>query len=345
MGSVGADRGVKKPAAPQTPFGKFCAAARDRPECRRLDLADFLIKPFQRITKYPLLLKDLLALTDEDHPDYEYIETAVQQLRDIIGAANERKRFGEGIMEVLEVQNELAYEASDARVNLAAVKERRVLQRATCQIVWADSTPVSGGCIVFTDLLLLTRARRKDGKMPYAGSEPRSGIASALAGVSTESLPPARAGDGLFPLPLAGAIAALAQATLLLRTADERARLLQAIVSPIPPAGSSSSGAIVSGGAGSSSATDGDERAVNHMTLRSRQCVAQWIPHVPNLGRYEVQFDFADGDSASLALRRGDVVVVYQKDPSAWWYVELYMTGRRGFCPRDYLRKFNQVQL
>ena len=76
------------------------------------------------------------------------------------------------------------------------------------------------------------------------------------------------------------------------------------------------------------------------MTLRSRSCVAQWMPHVPNLGRYEVVYDFHDGDEASLSVRRGDVVVVYQKDPSAWWYAELYLTGRRGFCPRDYLRKF-----
>lgn len=43
----------KKP----TPFAEFCNKAKQNRACRKLDLASFLIKPFQRITKYPLLLR------------------------------------------------------------------------------------------------------------------------------------------------------------------------------------------------------------------------------------------------------------------------------------------------
>jgi hypothetical protein len=32
-----------------------------------------MIKPFQRITKYPLLFKELLKNTDHEHPDYDAI--------------------------------------------------------------------------------------------------------------------------------------------------------------------------------------------------------------------------------------------------------------------------------
>ena len=38
-----------------------------RPECKRLKLSDLLVKPMQRLTKYPLLLKAILKKTvDED---------------------------------------------------------------------------------------------------------------------------------------------------------------------------------------------------------------------------------------------------------------------------------------
>ena len=41
-------------------FLQWCEA---RPECNRLRLKDFLAKPMQRLTKYPLLLKAILSKT------------------------------------------------------------------------------------------------------------------------------------------------------------------------------------------------------------------------------------------------------------------------------------------
>lgn len=39
------------------PFRKFLDDCSRSPECRNLDLPGFLIKPVQRICKYPLLIK------------------------------------------------------------------------------------------------------------------------------------------------------------------------------------------------------------------------------------------------------------------------------------------------
>jgi hypothetical protein len=44
-------------AAQQKAVKKFLVACAASPECHRLDLANYLLKPVQRICKYPLFLK------------------------------------------------------------------------------------------------------------------------------------------------------------------------------------------------------------------------------------------------------------------------------------------------
>lgn len=59
------------------------------------DLANFLIKPVQRVLKYPLLLKELRKRTAADHPDLPKIVEAESLLTDIATAINEGRRTKE----------------------------------------------------------------------------------------------------------------------------------------------------------------------------------------------------------------------------------------------------------
>jgi hypothetical protein len=56
------------------------------------NLDSMLIKPVQRITKYPLLFEDLLACTTPVHPDYFHIRTAAELARTIAVEIDEAKR-------------------------------------------------------------------------------------------------------------------------------------------------------------------------------------------------------------------------------------------------------------
>ena len=56
-------------------FVAFCKQASSHHECRNLDLNSLLIKPIQRICKYPLLLKEILKNTEEG-AEHEVIEHA-----------------------------------------------------------------------------------------------------------------------------------------------------------------------------------------------------------------------------------------------------------------------------
>uniref|UniRef100_A0A0B7BC31 Dynamin-binding protein n=1 Tax=Arion vulgaris TaxID=1028688 RepID=A0A0B7BC31_9EUPU len=56
------------------------------------DMASILIRPVQRILKYPLLLNELLKNTEEDHPDREDTKAAIKEMTNVAMAINEYKR-------------------------------------------------------------------------------------------------------------------------------------------------------------------------------------------------------------------------------------------------------------
>lgn len=57
-----------------------------------LDMGSLLIKPVQRIMKYPLLLGELWHATPEDHPDYHPLQEAFTTAKIINVNINEFKR-------------------------------------------------------------------------------------------------------------------------------------------------------------------------------------------------------------------------------------------------------------
>ena len=53
------------------------------------NLDSLLVKPVQRILKYPLLLCELLEVTPENHPDFSHLDTAVREMKGINMRINE----------------------------------------------------------------------------------------------------------------------------------------------------------------------------------------------------------------------------------------------------------------
>lgn len=63
-----------------------------KPHTHAWNLDSMLIKPVQRITKYPLLFDDLLASTTPVHPDYFSIRSAAEKSREVAMEIDEVKR-------------------------------------------------------------------------------------------------------------------------------------------------------------------------------------------------------------------------------------------------------------
>ena len=48
-----------------------------------MPLSSFLLKPMQRITKYPLLIGKILEYTPPDHPDHQNIKDALAKASEL----------------------------------------------------------------------------------------------------------------------------------------------------------------------------------------------------------------------------------------------------------------------
>jgi hypothetical protein len=84
---------------------KFLDACAKSPECRNLNLANFLLKPVQRICKYPLLLREVIKYTEEGHVDSENLVKALFKIETVVTIVNEGARQAEGVHKMLELQN------------------------------------------------------------------------------------------------------------------------------------------------------------------------------------------------------------------------------------------------
>jgi len=70
--------------------------------CRNLNLQSYLIKPIQRLTKYPLLLKDMTEACD-DATEKRQITLVQDRMVKIVAQLNEDQRLTENREQLLEI--------------------------------------------------------------------------------------------------------------------------------------------------------------------------------------------------------------------------------------------------
>jgi len=81
-------------------YDKFITQVETGSRCGGLSLHDFLIKPIQRICKYPLLLRELLSCTPETHPDYVSVLKTFQKINEVTEHVNKITKHFENSMKL-----------------------------------------------------------------------------------------------------------------------------------------------------------------------------------------------------------------------------------------------------
>eukprot|EP00158_Paraphelidium_tribonemae_P002923 Partr_v1_DN25782_c0_g1_i1_m74648 putative guanine nucleotide exchange factor len=83
-------------------FMHFIKDIQNRDDYTGLNLESYLLKPVQRICKYPLLLREILKKTPAEHPDYKGLEMAKAKIDEIVATVNERTKQVEVMMKTLD---------------------------------------------------------------------------------------------------------------------------------------------------------------------------------------------------------------------------------------------------
>ena len=138
-------------------FSSFLHICHGDSRCKGLQLGAFLIKPVQRLCKYPLLLRELIKNTPEDHPDFADLKAAEAKVQTVVSFVNEAKRMAEGQAKMREIEAEVSIEG-------LAIPDR-YFHREGEFMLYQKGKPLQPRYLyLFNDLILLMRVKSVDPK-------------------------------------------------------------------------------------------------------------------------------------------------------------------------------------
>ncbi|KNE54258.1 hypothetical protein AMAG_00250 [Allomyces macrogynus ATCC 38327] len=150
-------------------MAEFVQTAQADPRCRSLDLGSYLLKPMQRMTRYPLLIKQVLHYTPEAHSDHKDLMAALAAAEANLHAANEAARDDEDRTVFAEIVGKVDLRYGDTVLDLAS-PTRTVGKRHF--VLEGELAKAKSGrrlyAYLFNDLILLTEERRSERGLPYA---------------------------------------------------------------------------------------------------------------------------------------------------------------------------------
>ncbi|XP_078281373.1 pleckstrin homology domain-containing family G member 5-like isoform X2 [Rhinoraja longicauda] len=162
-------------------FRIYVTWAETHKQCNRLKLIDMLVKPHQRLTKYPLLLKSILKKTDDTHAR-EAIVSMINSVESFIVHVNSRMRQRQERQRLAEIISRIdSYEVVDGssdevekvlkefcRLDLTAPmfgtspdETRQLLFEGSLKMKEGKDCKMDVYCFLFTDIFLITKPVKK----------------------------------------------------------------------------------------------------------------------------------------------------------------------------------------
>ncbi|NXG21463.1 PKHG5 protein, partial [Grallaria varia] len=162
-------------------FRTYVTWAEKHEQCSRLKLSDMLVKPHQRLTKYPLLLKSVLKKTDDPRAR-DAITTMINSVERFINDINSRMRQRQERQRLATILSRIdAYEVVEGstdevdkllkeflRLDLTAPMPgtspedtRQLLLEGSLRMREGKDSKMDVYCFLFTDLFLITKPLKK----------------------------------------------------------------------------------------------------------------------------------------------------------------------------------------
>ncbi|XP_071806028.1 uncharacterized protein [Asterias amurensis] len=143
------------------------------PACCSLDLQSFLMLPFQRITRLPLLLEAIRQQAKLESPLHKTAMDALKALRRMAEQCNEEAKRMELIEEVTQLANQLDFREGVKKMNLSQTTS--IVKRGRIHVIKKENKLLNRGrlvaksiqVIVFTDKVVICKEKMKGEQLKY----------------------------------------------------------------------------------------------------------------------------------------------------------------------------------
>ena len=169
-----AEERLRQHAKDSGAFRAFLAELSAQPALHQLGVGDFLMKPVQRLCKYPLLLRELQRHTAPGSAEERSLANAIAELQRTLAAVNESKRADEGAQRLMAVLARL--DGCDDPAQLVA-PTRRLVHEESLRELAPGGVLHETHYIFFTDLVL--RCRAHAGRLALRSLIPRAVLLAA----------------------------------------------------------------------------------------------------------------------------------------------------------------------
>uniref|UniRef100_UPI00398F441B intersectin-1 isoform X3 n=2 Tax=Pristiophorus japonicus TaxID=55135 RepID=UPI00398F441B len=150
-------------------FKEFVKRLAMDPQCKGMPLSSFLLKPMQRVTRCPLIIKNILENTPENHPDFSHLKQALEKAEELCSQVNEGVREKENSDRLEWIQTHVQCEGLSEQLVFNSVTNclgpRKFLHSG--KLYKAKSNKELYG-FLFNDFLLLTQIIKPLG---YSGTD------------------------------------------------------------------------------------------------------------------------------------------------------------------------------
>jgi len=141
----------------------FLKEIQSRKEFRRLPLESFLARPTTRLGRYPILIKDILKYTKEDHPDQKSLKATMETIKNILKQVNERAGKTTNKIKIDQWYRSLDQSTQEKFEDILILKlgspKRNFIREGSLQMKRDNSNPQEVDIVLLDNALVITRKR------------------------------------------------------------------------------------------------------------------------------------------------------------------------------------------
>eukprot|EP00005_Dracoamoeba_jomungandri_P010519 CAMPEP_0174263226 /NCGR_PEP_ID=MMETSP0439-20130205/17727_1 /TAXON_ID=0 /ORGANISM="Stereomyxa ramosa, Strain Chinc5" /LENGTH=782 /DNA_ID=CAMNT_0015348453 /DNA_START=79 /DNA_END=2430 /DNA_ORIENTATION=+ len=146
----------------------FAAFIKTMKDSKKMDLSSYLIKPIQRICKYPLLLQQLIKVTVEDHKDHAGLIAAHEKLQSVAQHVEDYNEKLDNLFKMSQIQKYIL--PGKKEIEIIGPARTFLFEHDFMYISRKKSSFISAGLIhlfLFNDLVVLSKPKEEQNETYY----------------------------------------------------------------------------------------------------------------------------------------------------------------------------------